>query len=304
MSDALPVISHSKNRHPLTLFRQSGRSEPRYAIDRAGRIRLPRIFQRRPVERVDFIVAGVQKAGTTAIHDFLAQHPHIALLRDQALHFFDKKEHFSSSRIGPFEPDYRILHGNFDPGSRWRVAGEVTADYLYYPRALERIARYNPQMKLIISLRNPVGRAFSQWNMRRGKGREPLEFIDALKRDQEIGIWQGPRGNAYLARSFYSPQLEQVYKLFPREQVCVLKYENFRNDPFPALECIFDFLGVRGVSRLKNKKRNVGDYSRKITSHEREYAGAIFDEDITKVEAILGWDCSDWHFNAAVSTAA
>src|SRR5437588_4974474 len=209
-----------------------------------------RRFHRRKVDQVDFIVAGVQNAGTTAIHDFLAQHPHIALLRDQALHFFDKKEHFSSNRTGPFiEPDYRILHGNFDAGWRWRVAGEVTADYLYYPRALERIARYNPKMKLIISLRNPVGRAFSQWNMGRAKGQEPLEFIDALKRDHEIGIWQGPRGNAYLARSFYAPQLERVFKLFPREQVFVLKYENFRTDAFPVLDRIFDFLGVRRVSR-------------------------------------------------------
>jgi hypothetical protein len=255
-------------------------------------------FRRRKVDQVNFIVAGVQKAGTTAIHDFLAQHPHVALLRDQALHFFDKEEHFS------VDPDYRILLGNFDPGWRWRVAGEVTADYLYYPRALERIARYNPKMKLIISLRNPVGRAFSQWNMRRAKSQELLEFLDALKRDQELGIWKGPRGNAYLARSFYAPQLEQVFKLFPREQVSILKYEDFRADPFPVLDRIFDFLGVRRVSRLKNKERNVGSYSRKITPGEREFAAAIFDQDITKVEALLGWDCSDWRFKAAVSTAA
>ena len=255
-------------------------------------------FRRRKVDQVNFIVAGVQKAGTTAIHDFLAQHPHVALLRDQALHFFDKEEHFTG------EPDYRILLGNFDPGWRWRVAGEVTADYLYYPRALERIARYNPKMKLIISLRNPVGRAFSQWNMRRAKGQEPLEFTDALKRDQEMGIWKGPRGNAYLARSFYAPQLEQVFKLFPRAQVFVLKYEDFRTDHFSVLDRIFDFLGVRRVPRLKNRERNVGSYSRKITSSEREFAAAIFGEDISKVEALLGWDCSDWRFKAAVSTVS
>lgn len=176
------------------------------------------------------------------------------------------------------------------------MAGEVTADYLYYPRAIERIARYNPKMKLVISLRNPVGRAFSQWNMRRDKGQEPLEFLDALKRDQEIGIWKGPRGNAYLARSLYVPQLEKVFKLFPRDQVFILKYENFRAEPFPILDCVFDFLGVRRVTRLKNKERNVGSYSRKITAREREYAAAIFDEDITKVETLLDWDCSDWRF--------
>ena len=252
-------------------------------------------WRRRKIDRVNFIVAGVQKAGTTAIHDFLAQHPHIALLRDQALHFFDKEEHFAGA------PDYRILHGNFNPGWRWQVAGEVTADYLYYPRALERIAAYNPKMKLIVSLRHPTERAFSQWNMRRDKGQEPLEFLDALKRDQEIGISKGPRGNAYLARSFYSPQLETVFALFPREQVLILKYENFRTDPFPIVDQIFDFLGVDRKSRLKNKQRNVGSYSRKLTVEEREYAGAVFDEDITKIEKLLGWDCSDWRFKANVS---
>src|SRR5262249_30796879 len=213
---------------------------------------------RRKVERVIFIVAGVQKAGTTAIHDFLAQHPQIALLRDQALHFFDKEENFSS------DLDYRFLHGNFDPGRLWRTAGEVTADYLYYPRALERIAAYNPEMKIIISLRNPTERAFSQWNMRREKNQEPLEFIDALKHDQEIGLSKNPRGNAYIARSLYAPRLEKVFALFPRKQVFVLKYENFRDDPFPVVDQIFDFIGVERKTGLKNKQRNVGSYSQKL----------------------------------------
>ena len=250
------------------------------------------LFRRRKVARVNFVVAGVQKAGTTAIHDFLAQNGEIALLRDQALHFFDKEEHFRG------EPNYGILHGNFDPGRRWRVAGEVTADYLYYPRALERIAAYNPQIKLIISLRHPTERAFSQWNMRREKGQEPLEFLDALKRDQEIGISKGPRGNAYLARSLYAPQLEKVLKLFLRERVLVVKYESLRDDPFRVVDRIFDFLSVSRKARLKNKQRNVGAYSRKPTTEEREYAGAIFSEDISKIEKLLEWDCSDWRVTA------
>jgi len=140
--------------------------------------------------------------------------------------------------------------------------------------------------------------------MRREKDQEPLEFIDALKRDQEIGIWQGPRGNAYLARSLYAPQLEKVFKLFPREQVFIIKYEDLRADPFALLNCMFDFVGVRRKSGLKNKQRNVGSYSRKLTSAEREYASGIFDEDITKIEALLNWDCSDWRFKSPVSAKA
>jgi hypothetical protein len=248
------------------------------------------LLGRRKVDHVDFVVAGVQKAGTTAIHDFLAQHPHVALLRDQALHFFDKEENFAGS------PDYSVLLANFDPGWRWRVAGEVTADYLYYPRALERIAEYSPQMKLIVSLRHPTERAFSQWNMRRDKGQEPLEFVAALQRDQEIGVWQRPRGNGYIARSLYSTQLEHVFELFPRKQVLVLKYEEFRRDPSPMLDQLFGFVGTPKLQRFKNKRRNVGSYSRKLTAEEREFAGAIFEDDIAKTENLLGWNCADWRF--------
>ncbi|HEX4638820.1 MAG TPA: sulfotransferase [Chthoniobacterales bacterium] len=224
----------------------------------------------------------MQKAGTTAIHDFLAQHPQIALLRDQALHFFDKEENFRG------EPDYRVLLGNFSPGWRWRVAGEVTADYLYYPKALDRIAAYNPRIKIIVSLRNPTERAFSQWNMRREKNQEPLEFLAALKRDQEIGLSTNPRGNAYIARSLYALQLEKLLTLFPRDQVFVLKYENFRSAPLPIIDQIFNFLGVDRKTGLRNKQRNVGSYSRKLTPEEREYAAGIFGSDIARVEKLLG----------------
>jgi len=251
---------------------------------------------RRNVKRVDFVVAGVQKAGTTALHYFLAKHPHIALPRDQALHFFDKEEHFQSA------PDYRILHGNFSPGWRWQIAGEVTADYVYYTPALERIARYNPEMKLIISLRNPVDRAFSHWNMRRAKGREPLEFLEAIQRDQ-AHIGSGLRGNAHLERGFYATQLERVFDLFPREQVLLIKYEDFRRDYGRTVNRLFDFLGVRRLTSLKNKEQNAGPYQRKITAEERSYVSDLFEEEISRLEAMLGWDCSDWRSRSKIASA-
>ena len=288
ISRVASAISHTTKSQSPTLSWE-GTATPDNGTIRYDRSLLSDIFQRRKVERVDFIVGGVQKAGTTALHDFLAQHPQVALLRDQALHFFDKEEHFATS-----SPNYGILHANFKAPWRWRVAGEVTADYLYYPRALNRIAQYNPKMKLIICLRNPTERAFSQWNMRREKGQEPLAFLDALKRDQEIGIWQRPRGNAYIARSLYSPQLETVFDLFPREQLLVLKYEELRSDPAPLVNRLFDFIGVKRLGHFKNEKRNVGSYSRKLTVQEREYAAAIFEDDIGRTEELLGWDCADW----------
>lgn len=255
---------------------------------RKGRVARGFSLGPRSIDRVDFVVAGVQKAGTTALHYFLAKHPHIALPRDQALHFFDQEKNFKG------EPDYKTLHNNFDPGWRWRLAGEVTADYVYYTPALPRIARYNPAMKLIISLRNPTDRAFSHWNMRRAKGREPLDFLDAIKLDQAQILAGGLRGNAHVERGFYTPQMERVFEIFPRDQVHVIKYEDFRRDYAGTIHGMFDFLGVERLSNLKNAEQNAGPYQRKITPEERADVSAIFADDISRLEELLGWDCSDW----------
>lgn len=242
----------------------------------------------RRIKQVDFIVAGVQKAGTTALHYFLAKHPHIALPRDQALHFFDQEKNFQG------EPDYDTLHNNFDPGWRWRIAGEVTADYVYYTPALSRIARYNPAMKLIISLRNPTDRAFSHWNMRRAKGREPLDFLDAIRCDHAQIPLGGLRGNAHIERGFYIPQMERVFELFPRDQVLPIKYEEFRRNYSQTIDAVFDFLGLERLSNLKNAEQNTGPYQRKMTGEERAEVSGFFSEDILRLEKLLGWDCSDW----------
>jgi hypothetical protein len=245
---------------------------------------------RRPVEQVDFVVAGVQKAGTTALHYFLSKHPHVALLRDQALHFFDNENNFKG------EPDYSVLHRNFAPRWRWRIAGEATSDYVYWPPAMERIARYNPRMKIVISLRNPADRAFSHWNMRRMRNQEPLDFLPAIDRDRAASIeplsLQMSRF-AYVDRSIYSPQIERVFRFFPREQVMMIKHEQFRADQQATIAEMFDFLDVKRIA-IEPATRNVGEYERKMTAEERQYASAIFADDVRKVEALLGWDCSDW----------
>jgi len=264
------------------------------------RTELPRarLFRRHKVDQVNFVVAGVQKAGTTALHDFLAQHPHVALLRDQALHFFDKEEHFSSSQAGLVtQPDYGVLLGNFDSGWRWRVAGEVTADYLYYPRALERVARYNPDMKVIVSLRNPVERAFAHWNMQRFKGREPLDFFDAVKEEKSRIAGAPPREArrfAYVDRGFYVQHLERFFRFFSREQMMIIKFEKFRREQRQTLHSIFSFLGVEPLSSFRSKNRNVVPYERAMNWEERVFLYNIFADDIAKLEQLLGWDCSDW----------
>ena len=245
----------------------------------------------RKVERLDFIIAGAQKSGTTALHYFLSKHPHIALPDRQEPHFFDDEALFARG------VNYDALHISFHPKRRWCIAGEGTPSYIYWKPAMQRIANYRGDMKLIILLRNPVDRAFAHWNMQRFKGREPLDFLDAVKEEKNRiaePLSLQARRFSYLDRGFYTEQLERVFKFFTREQAKIVKFEEFRNRNQETLGSIFRFLGVKPLTRIRNKDRNVVPYQRAITPAERKYLYAIFADDIAKLEQMLGWDCSDW----------
>jgi hypothetical protein len=247
-------------------------------------------IKRRKVERLDFIVVGAQKSGTTALHYFLKKHPQIALPERQELHFFDD-EVFSRPA------DYELLHRHFRPIGRSTISGEVTPSYLYWKPAMERIRNYNPQIKLVILLRNPIDRAFAHWNMQRFKNREPLDFLDALKEEprriaQPLTIES--RRFAYVDRGFYSGQLDRVFTFFPREQVKIVKFEDFRDRKKETLDEVFEFLGVKLLRRVRDKDRNIVPYERAMTPDERKYLSEVFATEITKLEQMLGWDCSDW----------
>jgi Sulfotransferase domain len=248
-------------------------------------------IKRRNVERLDFIVPGAQKSGTTALHYFLSQHPQIALPDQQELHFFDDEEIFSRSA------DYEILHRHFRPIARSTMAGEVTPSYLYWKSAIERIHAYNPRIKLLVVLRNPIDRAFAHWNMQRFKDREPLDFLAALKEEprrsaQSLAIES--RRFSYVDRGFYSAQLERVFKFFPRGQLMVVKFEEFRDRKQETLDTIFDFLGVKRMGAKRDKDRNVVPYERAMTAEERKYLLDVFTAEIAKLEQLLGWNLADW----------
>src|ERR1051326_4462527 len=195
---------------------------------------------KRKIDRLNFILAGAQKSGTTALHYFLSRHPRITMGDQQEIHFFDNDALFVS------EVDYEELHKHYPSLARSTVAGDCTPSYIYHKPAAERIWKYNPKIKLLILLRNPVDRAFAHWNMQRFKGREPLDFFDAV-REEQTRIAGAPaneaRRFAYVDRGFYSRQLARLFQFFPSEQVKVVKFEEFKDNQRETLAAIFSFLG-------------------------------------------------------------
>lgn len=192
--------------------------------------------------KVDFLIAGVQKGGTSALFEYLRAMPGLQLPELKEAHFFDDEE-----GVDWAGPDYRRYHELFvEDGRRW---GEATPIYLYWPNALERIAAYNPGMRLILLFRDPIERAWSHWKMEYAKGKETEPFhwcIREGRRRLDPGDPAAPghhRVHSYVERGFYGRQVAHLLGLFPREQCLFLRSEALRVAPRSVLEQISDFLG-------------------------------------------------------------
>ncbi len=246
-------------------------------------------------DKVAFVIAGTQKGGTTALASYLQEHPAICMSTVKEVHFFDSDEYFASGDV-----DYARYHARFNPTAGERLLGEATPIYMYWESAPQRIQRYNPAMKLIMLLRNPVTRAYSHWNWNRvnpRRRREPLPFEQAIAAEEQRRGDAMPlqsRPFSYVDRGFYSRQLRRIWRLFPVEQTLILKSEELQHAPLAALSRITDFLGVARFSQLLPRNVNAVPYDAPMSAEARSYLAEVFAPEIRDLEEMLGWDCSDW----------
>jgi hypothetical protein len=254
----------------------------------------------KPVEKLDFIIAGAQKAGTSALADFLEAHPRIQMPHKDELHrtiqparhFFDDEERFAKPEV-----DYSPLERGCMRQRPSNLLGSCTPIYVYWKTAMERIRQYSERIRLIILLRDPSRRAFSHWNMQRDRKLESLDFLDAVRSEKQRAEEARPfqlRKYSYVSRGFYAEQMERVFRFFPREQVEIIKFEEFRRDPRGTTDKTCEFLGIEPLREINNRENNSTPYVRKMTQLERQTLVDVYTDDIERLEKLLDWDCSDW----------
>jgi len=134
----------------------------------------------------------------------------------------------------------------FQAGNGFRAIGEKSADYLFWRSAHRRIARYLPETRFIITLRNPIDRAWSHYWNEVGKGRETLSFEEALEAEEERCLRSAWARDhlSYVARGYYDQSLEAFYRHIPASRVLVLTIEQCRANPAEKLNEIYNFIGV------------------------------------------------------------
>jgi len=175
---------------------------------------------------MDFIGLGAQKAGTSWIYACLYEHPELCLPFKE-IHFFSR-DRYKKKGIGWYEEQFSSCQNDL-------LRGEFSTSYLYSTEAVERIRKDFPDAKLIVSLRNPVTRAFSHYRnaIKAGEIFKDESFEEMCKKDKSV-VGQG----------MYADQLQRYFDIFPRENILVLIYEDAKRDPKVFIQSIYRFLGV------------------------------------------------------------
>ncbi|MBP8950713.1 MAG: sulfotransferase domain-containing protein [Candidatus Promineofilum sp.] len=177
--------------------------------------------------RVDFMMIGAQKAGTTSLAAQLAAHPQICFCQEKEPGYFHKTEDWAAGL-----EQYHSLYSP-TPG---QLCGEASTYYTFFPEFLDthkRLYEYNPALKLIYVVRQPVERIISHYTHNR------VREIDT--RPPEEAVFAAP---AYVDRSRYGVQIRPYMELFGPENVLLLVFEEYTADQIATLYRVAEFLGI------------------------------------------------------------
>lgn len=239
----------------------------------------------------DVILIGVQKAATTSLYHYLVQHPSIKGSRYKEVHFFDRNKKYRRGltwykRQFPWRGDADILL-------------EATPNYIYRPKVPERISRINKEIKFIVSLRDPLSRALSAWNMYRVKQNEEsfnalTKVLDANNKGFRMHdfLCKGPLPSfeeftrlelqwmeensgivepSIIRQGFYEERLRYWLKFFPRERFYFVKMDDLQYPKvLETLQAIEKFMGIPvgfDWDSVSYQRRNV----RKLELHTRKF---------------------------------
>ena len=248
-----------KKKVPAPVKNQLRQGLRRYGLVTASRRVLP-----------NFLIIGTKRGGTTSLWNWLLSHPAVvpmfpASQQIKSSHYFDNnywrgldwyRSHF------PTEAQMARVERRL---STRPVTGEASPYYMFHPAAPARIAADLPEAKIIVLLRDPVARAYSNYWERRGSGAEPLStFEQALDAEPRRLQGQAERlladakyysfshdNHSYLARGRYLEQLAAWLDRWPRDQLLIVKSEDLFAQPHAVFVTVLAFLGLPSSDEVR-----------------------------------------------------
>lgn len=215
------------------------------------------------MQKPNFIIIGAPKSGTTSLYHYLWQHPDIEFSKVKEPKYFSFKdvsfnftghpkgvEKLKKSTINS-EEDYIALFKNMES----KYIGEASPNYFHFEPAAKNIFDFYPGMRLVVILRNPVERLYSDWKHNVRMGWEPvkkftkiLQITDSRMKNNGLPYYD------YLNKGKYSTHLERYLRYFPKKHIKIIFYEDFEDDPGSICNEVIEFLGQDGNFQFKTDK--------------------------------------------------
>lgn len=209
----------------------------------------------------NFLIVGVARCGTTSLYHYMKQHSEVGFSNQKEPKYFSSKNlPFPHNGIGDDTVDKKVIidenkyYNLFDNLDKYKVIGEASSDYLYYHKiTIPEIKKDLGDIPIIISIRNPIDRAYSAYNNLIRDGRENLSFIDALKEEENRisnnwdWMWHYKKG------SLYADSIEAFQSNF--SNVKVVLFDDLEENPQNIIKEVFDFLNIKNSIKINTETK-------------------------------------------------
>lgn len=250
----------------------------------------------------DFIIIGTARSGTTSLYYDICQHPCVLPAAYDELGYFDSNFHLG---LNWYRSLFPTLFSKWlvKQKKQFAITGEDTPFYIWDPIVAKRILKNLPKIKLIVLLRNPVDRAYSNYHLGVRAGTENLSFEDAIKveikRLEEINeeskssIEKYAIRRSYLAKGFYSDQLKIWFEIFNSNQLLIISTEDLKSNPQKVINKIYNFLEIPDNHKLIPEKQKKAVYP-EMKKETREFLIDFYKKNNTELFNLIGqkfdWD--------------
>ncbi len=205
----------------------------------------------------NLFIPGAGKSGTSALHEYLDQHPDITMSKVKEPHFWTPLDFKAYTRS---DWDKYLSLFESDPITRYR--GESSTGYMQFPFFIERIKQYYDETpRFIFILRNPIDRCYSHYWWLRGMGSEKLSFRDAVMADYDLEPGPEtklPEANykSYFQFGLYGKWLSRFFDNFHKDCIHIVSNEELKVDPLATVNECFDFLGLEKLDAITEVEVN------------------------------------------------
>lgn len=204
----------------------------------------------------NFFIVGAPKCGSTALYNYLKQHPEVFMSTPKELNYFTYNElnaqnlYYSDIRISNRESYLKIFSRAKD---YHKVVGEASVSYLFYPNTPNRLFEFNDMSKIVIILRDPVQRAWSHYLMDRRLGLVNVDFMDIFK---DNGNKYSLFFQQYFLLGNYFTQINRYFKTFGNTKIKIIFSDVFKKNTSEVLNDLCEFLEIENIEFQKPNSSN------------------------------------------------